>query len=110
MTDPNTINNILEGLIQRTTDDRLQWSATVKDDRFIASIQAISVAIEEQYSGAYRLEILDEGGRLVEILDRDNATQAQERMLEQIYVQARRSAIGGQRTLEKLAAALNLGL
>ena len=87
MTDPNTIKTILEGLIQRTTDDRLQWSATVKDDRFIASIQAISVAIEEQYPGAYRLEILDEGGRLVEILDRDNATQAQE-----------------------LAAALNLGL
>ena len=102
------LDTILEGLVQRTTEDRLHWVGTVKDDRFVTAVQAISIAIEQQSSGAYALEILDEEGRLVEILDHNNATAAQDRLLGRLYVQARRSAIGAQVTLEKLAAALNL--
>ena len=102
------LNTILEGLIKRTAEDQLQWVTTLGEERFVTSVQAIAVAIEQQYPSNYRLEILDESGRMVEMLDNRNATITQEGLLERLYVEARRSALGAQVTLEKLARALNL--
>jgi hypothetical protein len=102
------LSTILEGLIQRTAEGRLQWSRTVLDDRFVTSVEAISVAIDERQLGGYRLETFDETGVAVEILVSNHATVAQQDLMERLYAQARRSALDVQITLDKLARALNL--
>ena len=118
----NELNTILDGLIQRTADGRLKWSRSVPVKRFVASLDAISVAIQEtergglSYSGEYRLEITNEKGHTVEVLDSEDqrglvpvdrrATTWQSSQLERLYPLARRSALDTQSTLEKLAKAL----
>ena len=66
------VGQILAGLVQRTTEGKLKWSRAVQSDRFVTSVDAISVVIMEidAILGAldYRLEILDESGETVESL------------------------------------------
>ena len=80
---------------------------TVHDDRFITSVDAISIVILE-IEGSYRLDILDESGVTVESLDYQDTTQEQDKQLARLYVLARRSAFNIDSTLEKLAKALEL--
>ncbi len=101
---------ILEGLIQRTADGKLRWSRTVESAQFVASLDAISVVIQEVGSRqhTHRLEILNEEGVAIEALDYSNSTEDQNRQLQRLYVLALRSALDIQSTLEKLARALEL--
>ena len=105
------LGQILEGLVQRTTEGKLNWSRTVENGRFVTSVDAISVVVEElQYPAdiRYRLDILDESGETVESLRYEDMTSEQDEQLARLYVLARRSALNIDSTLEKLAKGLEL--
>jgi hypothetical protein len=112
------LGQILDGLVQRTTEGKLRWSRTVAKDRFVTSVDAISVAIVdagpipevnyETFRESYRLDILDESGDVVDSLGFKDTTGEQDQLLERLYVLARRSALNVDSVLEKLAKGLEL--
>ena len=105
------LGQILDGLVQRTTEGKLKWSRTVENDRFVTSVDAISIVILQlsDYGTHYRLDILDdETGAIVESLSIEDTSVEQDQQLERLYVLARRSAFNIDLTLEKLAKALEL--
>ena len=104
------LGQILNGLVERTMEGRLKWSRSV-DDRFVTSVDAISVVIEEYISGGgtrRRLDILDESGETVESLGYQDTTGEQDEQLARLFVLARRSAHNIDSILEKLAKGLEL--
>ena len=105
------LGQILEGLVIRTTEGKLNWSRTVEDSRFVTSVDAISVVILEVRSpmgiNCY-LDILDESGETVESLRYQDTTPEQYELMTRLYVLARRSALNVDSTLEKLARGLEL--
>ena len=112
------LGQILERLVQRTTERKIRWSRTVEKDRFVASVDVISVAIVdsglipagdyETYHQTYRFDILDESGDVVESLGFQDTTGLQNQQLERLFVLARRSALDVDSVLEKLAKGLEL--
>ena len=105
------LGQILVGLIQRTTEGKLKWSSSVENDRFVTSVDAISIVIVEirGRDPNYRLDILnDESGATIESLGFEDTSVEQDRQLARLYVLARRSAFDIDSTLEKLAKALEL--
>jgi hypothetical protein len=108
------LDQILHGLIQRTTDGKLKWHRSVHDDQFVTSVDAISIVIREvpgpsfEISPDYRLEILDENGQTVEVLHSDYQNREQYKQLQQLFVLARRLALNIDSVLQKLAEALEL--
>ena len=102
------VGQIIARLIERTTEGKLKWSRAIQNDRFVASVDAISIVIWEIADPSYTLEILNESGETVESLDFRNSTEAQDLQLAHLYVLARRSALDTDSTLEKLAKSLEL--
>ena len=105
------LGQILVGIVQRTTEGKLKWSRTVENDRFVTSIDAISIVIMEirDRGTHHRLDILDdESGAIIESLSFEDTTGEQDRLLARLYVLARRSAFDIDSALEKLAKALEL--
>lgn len=105
------LGQVLTGLVRRTTEGKLRWSRTVEQDRFITSVDAISVVIEEAGSpenARYRLDILGESGEIVESLRYEDTTTEQDRKLARLYILARRSAHNTDEILQKLADSLEL--
>ena len=103
------VGQILAGLVQRTTEGKLKWSRAVENGRFVTSVDAISIMIQEiQTGGPYRLDILDESGEIVESLSYQDMSREQDEQLARLYVLARRLALNTDSTLEKLAKALEL--
>ena len=105
------LGDILEGLVQRTTEGKLKWTPSVAEGRFITSVDAITIVIWEipDESFAYRLDILDaESGQTIESLGYEQPTAGLDGVLKRLYVLARRSAVDFDSTLQKLAKALEL--
>ena len=105
------LGQILTALVQRTTDGKLKWSRAVQNDRFVASVDAVSIVIletDDVREGSYRLDILDESGETVDSLSYQDTTAQEDLELARLYVLARRSARNVDSTLEKLAKALEL--
>ena len=105
------LGQILSGLVQRTEDGRLKWRRGAQHDRFVTSVDAISVVIQEIQSSShnrYRLDILDESGETVESLRYEDTSPEQDEQLARLYVLARRQALNIDSTLEKLAKGLEL--
>ena len=103
------LGQILAGLVRRTEEGRLKWRRVVENDRFVTSLDAISIVIQEIQAGAfYRLDIHDESGETVESLSYRDTSPEQDEQLARLYVLARRSALNIDATLEKLAKALDL--
>ena len=105
------LGQILTGLVQRTTEGKLKWSRAVQNDRFVTSVDAVSIVIvetEDARRGSYRLDILDESGETVDSLSYQDSTGEEDEELARLYVLARRSALDVDSTLEKLAKALEL--
>ena len=107
------LEQVLTGLVRRTTEGKLRWSRTIQDDRFATSVDAISVVIVQTlvdpYRGnEYRLDIVDESGEVVESLGPEDTTVEQYGELERLFVLARRSALNIDSILQKLAEALEL--
>ena len=102
------LGQILGGLVQRTTEGKLKWSRSVETDRFVTSVDAISVVIAEIRHTSYRLDILDESGQTIDSLVYPNVTDEQDEQLARLYTLARRSALDIDATLERLAKGLEL--
>ena len=105
-------DQILKGLIQRTEEGKLKWSRTVRYDRFVASVDTITLEIVEvQNFGEpthYRLDLLNEYEEVADSFGFEESSEAQDRELERLFRLARRSANNVEATLEKLAKALDL--
>jgi len=105
------LGQILTGLVQRTNEGKLTWSSSAQGDRFVTSVDAISIVIVEVggFGGPnYRLEIINEAGDTVDSLGYDESTSEQDLEMSRLFVLARRSASDVDVTLEKLAKALEL--
>ena len=104
------LGQILVGLLLRTSEGKLKWSPMATNNRFVTSIDAISIVITEvEVRGVnHRLDILDESGEPIESLVYKDTTPDQDEQLARLYVLARRSALDIESTLEKLAKALEL--
>ena len=101
------LDHILTGLIQRTKEGKLRWTRTVQQDKFVTSVDAISVMIFEA-EGEHGFDILDESGEVVESLGYEDTSEEQDEQLERLHVLARRSALNIDSVLEKLAQGLEL--
>ena len=107
------LDHILERLVQRTADGSLTWRRSGDNDKFVMSVDGITVAVTDLRGAmgfaslGQRLEIINESGQTVEVLDvNSHPTIEQEERLERLFILARRSALETQATLEKLANAL----
>ncbi len=106
------LDNILEGLIERTTNGTLKWSRTVESNQFVTSVDTISVVVRELPVGgwviptSYRLEILDEMGETIEVIGPGEESNNRTQQVGRLYILARHSALDVQSTLAKLAKAL----
>ena len=106
------LGKILTGLVERTEEGRLLWHRGAHSEQFIASVDTISMVIEEYEEDwgrrRYRLNIYNESGDLADSLDLRDLNGEQLKQLERLFVLARRSANNVDSTLEKLAKALEL--
>ena len=102
------LDQIVSGLVQRTAEGKLKWTRSVQYDRYIVSVDTISVTITEEFPGRYRLEVADEAGDIVDSLGHRDANGEQMEELERLYVLARRSAYDVSSVLERLAKGLEL--
>lgn len=105
------LGQILTRVLERTTEGKLKWSRTVRSDRFVASIDAISMVIMEipgRISNHHQLDILSEEGETIDSLSHQDTTAGQDTQLERLFQLARRSALDVDATLEKLAKALDI--
>ena len=112
------LGQILAGLVQRTAEGKLKWRRTVQDDRFVTSVDAISIVIVELHGyfdadlnlapTTHRLDIYDESGEIVESFGDQDTNEEEDKQLARLYVLARRSALNIDSTLEKIAKALDL--
>ncbi len=116
----NELDRILDGLIQRTAEGKLTWSASIRPDSFITSVDAISVVLRQLHGRtfeSYRLEIQDrEEGATVAVLESENSsdtvpagrriTQEQAQQLQHLYDLVGSSVLNVDETLTKLAEAL----
>ena len=121
----NALDQILEELVRRTADDRLQWTLSAEDDEFVASIGTVSIIVRQQgfdllRSGRiHQVEILNERGRPVEVIQAttslddlafnspDNLERV--RLLDELYTAARRSALDVDATIDQLRESLGIG-
>ena len=106
------LGQILTGLIQRTEEGKLSWTKSVQTDRYVASVDVISLVVGE-YDGKwgsprYRLDVFDELGEVAGSFDVRDTTGEQQEQLSRLFELARRSANKIDSTLEKLAKALEI--
>ena len=105
-------SEILTGMVKRTEEGKLKWTKTVRYDRFVASVDAITLMIlEVQNFGEptrYRLDLLNEFEEVADSFSHEDLSDAEYKELEHLYRLARRSANDVEATLEKLAKALDL--
>ena len=123
------LGQIIEALVQRTERGNLPWVETVEQNRFVASVGAITVVVRDlsdtsilspntQGSGI-QLEVLNGRGDTVEVVSSDSLQgwglspyqfqdEAQAKNLERLYTSARRSARGSQDILDELARGLGI--
>ena len=121
----NSMGRILQGLLSRTADGTLNWTTTPDVNRFVASVDTISVVIQFLNPGQvlqaerYKLEVMNEKGVTVEALEsgedfglsttvpsEQQATSIQGSELRRLFTLARRSALDTVSTLEQLAQRL----
>lgn len=113
---------ILQGLINRTEERRLNWHTSVNDDAFVASVDTTGVTIRslgaQMIAGPerHRLEILNDNGVTAVVLEspdtfglvppENTATAEQAQDMNRLFVLARQSALNIDSTLDKLVADL----
>ena len=117
------IADVLQSLIRRTSDGKLGWQTSVDPDRFLVVIDTIGVTIRRTGRASvvgderYQLEILNDQGTTVEVLETKDplalevrelgVTEELDKQLSQLFTLARRSALDADATLEKLANSLD---
>jgi hypothetical protein len=123
------LGQIIEALVQRTERGNLSWVETVEPNRFVASVGAISVVVQDlsvpsilvgnTQGSRIQLEVLNRQGSTVEVVSSgslpgggvspfESHDEARAKNLERLYTLARRSARGTQDTLDELARGLGI--
>ena len=114
----NRISEILDGLINRTEEGKLTWSATVNRNTFITAVGTIGIVVKllDDFLEIYRIEIQNDEGITIHILQtphlskgaktENEATPEQARKLSRLFTLARNSALNADLTLEQLAKSL----
>ena len=109
------MSTILQGLIRRTEEGKLNWKTTVDSKAFVAAVDTTGVIIKmmDDFLETHRLEILNDKGITAVVLETDSslgkvpkenrATEDQIHDLRRLFVLARQSALDANSTLEKLA-------
>ncbi len=113
------MTTILDGLINRTAEDKLNWRTSADTNAYVAIVSDISIVVrsfDSILSERYRLEIQNDKGITVEVLEtpdiasvyskESDATEEEAHKLEHLFRLARRSALDTDLTLEKLANSL----
>ena len=113
------ISEILEGLINRTEEEKLVWQTSADSNAFVTAVGAISVVVrslDRTLGERHRLEIQNDEGITVQVLQTPDtfgfttteyeATPEQDRELSRLFILARRSALKTDTTLEELAKRL----
>ena len=110
----SNISTILQGLISRTEDGKLNWRQGVRKNVLLTSVDTTGIIIREldEFSERYRLEILDDRGEKALTIETDDtiglvpkerlATNEQAQALSRLYKSARESSFP-HAALEKLA-------
>ena len=109
------MSTILQGLISRTEEGKLNWRTSIRKNVFLTSVDTTAVSIREldEFLELYRLEILNKEGFKTVALEtyderglatQDNlASPEQSRDLRRLFELARHSALDPDSTLDKLA-------
>jgi hypothetical protein len=116
------IDVILDALIQKTEERKLNWAASAENEEFIASVGRISVAIRQldrdviNFGERHRFTIFNAEGDVADILETADvfgvgatdtrATTTQASKLLRLYIAALRSSRGAQDVFEELAQGL----
>ena len=117
----DNLERVLQGLLRRTQEGKLKWRTTVDENRFLASVDTIGVAIQSVHprsretSERFKFEVLNENGITVETLGTQEppkndvlgllpiGMERQNENLSRLFTLARRSALDSESTLAKLA-------
>lgn len=112
---------VLTGLVNRTTDGKLNWRSTWDRNAFLATVDLIAVIIKPSGGSSngqrgYSLEILNNEGLIAEVLETDedyaakvggrHITDDQRELIVRLFHLARRSALDTEATLSELASRL----
>ena len=123
MSDTDSMDRILAGLLRQTDAKQLRWQRSVEADEFLTAVDTICVNIRchgawsNRVATRIQLRIVDDEGSTVEIIQTADvggaapyvvANEEQARMLSDLYVKARKIALNTQETLQKLAHALEV--
>ncbi len=119
------MSDILKGLINRTEEEKLTWRTSADTNAFVTSVDTISVVVRSSvirsslnslFSEIHRLEIQNDKGITVEVLETpahaqiigrgSDATAEEAEELSRLFKLARRSALDTDSTLDKLATNL----
>ena len=113
------MTTILDGLINRTEEDKLQWRTSADTNAYVALVDDISVVVrslDSLLNDRYRIEIQNDKGITVEVLQTTDeftivssdtyADTTQADKLGCLFRLARRSALDTDATLDRLANSL----
>ena len=107
------IADILTTLVERSREDKISWRTSADESTFVAVLGKASVSIEEDYSQAMTLRILNQEGREIESMSRsvrsDQALLEELAQLQELYAMARRAALGVGSQLDELLKELQAG-
>ena len=99
------IADILSTLLDRTNQDRVRWQTTAADETFLVVLGNSSISIGEEYYDAsekqYTLKVLNQEGREIERMD-SVTSSLYDRELSDLYLKARRVALGVDSQLDSL--------
>ena len=104
------ISDILTKLLERTNQDRISWQTTADEKTFLAVLGSSSVSIDEDYSRSggrvYVLKVLNQEGREIERISSKiplaEDVNTSNRELSELYIKARRVALGVDSQLDSL--------
>lgn len=103
------VTDILTKLLERTNQDKVSWQSTVDESTFLAVLGNTSVSIDEEYGDygqlQYVFKILNQEGREIERLGSNTLNTSGESShdeLSELYIKARRVALGVDGQLDNL--------
>jgi hypothetical protein len=99
------VKELIEATMQKTEEGKLQWTG-LGDDFYQASIGENSVTIRNQ-QGFCVFAIRNSEGTIIDKMEAGVHNTADNRLLQQLFLQARRQALRVDQTLEEIKRTLN---
>ena len=102
------VNDVLNKLLEKTNENKIPWDTTADEDAFVAPLGNVSVMVDSWEVSSqkyYIMRILNNMGTVIESLDSDEGQVYP--VLEDLYVKARRVALGTDSQLDELLTHLD---